>query len=55
MAGVDVAEVRLDHGESLPIPDALAFDAEMDLDEPIHLHLRASSEVEIVPAGVVVP
>jgi hypothetical protein len=27
----------------------------MDLEEPIYLHLRASSDVSEVPAGVVAP
>ena len=52
---VDMAELRLDCGLAIPIPNALAIDPDMDLDEPIHLHLRVSSTVEIVPSGVVVP
>jgi hypothetical protein len=50
-----VAEVRLELGEPLPRPDPSATDPEMDLEEPIFLHLLASSEVAVAPAGVVVP
>lgn len=52
---IDVAELHLENGEPLPTPDPLRTDVEADLDEPIHLHLRASSAVDEVPAGVVVP
>lgn len=52
---IDVAEVRLELGEPLPRPDPSATDPEMDLEEPIFLHLLASSEVAVAPAGVVVP
>jgi predicted RNase H-like HicB family nuclease len=50
---LDMAETRLDLGQSLPRPDANATDPEMDFEEPIYLHLSASSEVEQAPAGEV--
>ncbi len=52
---LDVAETRLELGEPFPRPDPLATDPEMDLEEPIYLHLTASSGVSQAPAGVVVP
>lgn len=55
LALVDVTETLLGLGEALPRPDPAVSDAEMDLEEPIFLHLRASSEVSQEPAGVVVP
>jgi hypothetical protein len=55
LALVDVAETLLGLGEPLPRPDPAVSDPEMDLEEPIYLHLVASSEVSQEPAGVVVP
>ena len=55
IALIDVAETLLDIGEALPRPDPSASDLEMDLEEPIYLHLSTSSEVTREPAGVVVP
>ncbi len=55
MALLDVAETRLELGEPLPRPDPSVTDPEMDLEEPIYLHLSASSAVSQGPAGVVVP
>jgi hypothetical protein len=55
LALVDVAEALLGLGEALPKPDPTATNPEMDLEEPIFLHLVASSEVSQEPAGVVVP
>ncbi|VTT97055.1 Uncharacterized protein OS=Candidatus Entotheonella sp. TSY2 GN=ETSY2_02280 PE=4 SV=1 [Gemmataceae bacterium] len=52
---IDVAETLLGLGEPLPRPDPSATDPEMDLEEPIYLHLSASSAVVEEPAGVVVP
>lgn len=52
---LDMAETRLLMGEPLPLPNPEATDHEMDITEPIYLHLRASTEVNIVPAGIVVP
>jgi predicted RNase H-like HicB family nuclease len=51
---IDMAELSLERGEALPIPNPLLTDVEFDLDEPIHLHLSASTQVHEVPAGVVV-
>lgn len=51
VALVDVSEAALEYGEPLPVPDPTATDPEMDLEEPIYLHLTASTEVREVPAG----
>ena len=53
VALVDVAEAAVESGQPLPIPDPKILDAEMDIKEPIDLHLRASTAVREVPAGVV--
>lgn len=50
---VDLAETALESGQPLPIPDPAVTDAAMDIEEPIYLHLGASSEVREVPAGIV--
>jgi hypothetical protein len=50
---LDVAETRLQLGQPLPTPDPSATDAEMDIEEPIYLHLSASSEVLETPTGAV--
>jgi predicted RNase H-like HicB family nuclease len=50
---LDVAETRLELGQSLPMPNPNATDPEMDFEEPIYLHLSASSEVAQIPAGEV--
>ena len=55
LALVDVAETFIGLGKALPKPDPSVSDPEMDLEEPIFLHLVASSEVSQAPAGVVVP
>lgn len=55
LALLDVAETALELGQPLPRPNPLVSDAEMDIEEPIYLHLRASTEIEVVPAGVVTP
>ena len=55
VALIDVAATLLELGQPLPHPDPQVSDAEMDIEEPIYLHLRASSDVEEVPAGVVAP
>ena len=51
---LDLANYSLDCGEPLPMPDPTLSDLEADIEEPIHLHLRASTAVDLVPAGVVV-
>lgn len=50
---LDVAETRLELGQPLPTPNPLATDPEMDFEEPIYLHLSASSAIEQTPAGEV--
>lgn len=49
----DVAEAAIEAGEPLPTPDFTATDAEMDIEEPIYLHLVASTDVKETPAGAV--
>jgi len=48
---LDVAETRLELGQSLPTPNSQATDPEMDFEEPIYLHLSVSSDVDQMPAG----
>jgi hypothetical protein len=55
LALIDVAETLLELGQPVPVPNPQISDMEMDIEEPIYLHLRASSAVEEVPAGVVAP
>ena len=50
---LDVAEARLEFGRPLPTPNPNATDPEMDFEEPIYLHLSASTEIEQTPAGEV--
>ncbi|MDX1944123.1 MAG: hypothetical protein SFU86_01850 [Pirellulaceae bacterium] len=52
---LDVAESALETGMPLPVPNPLASDPEMDVEEPIYLHLQVSSGVQQVPVGVVTP
>ena len=52
---LDVAETRLELGEPFPYPNSSTTDPEMDLEEPIYLHLVVSSSVSIGPAGVAAP
>jgi hypothetical protein len=49
VALVDVAEAAVESGQALPVPNPEVFDPEMDLEEPIYLHLRASAGVREVP------
>ena len=42
-------------GQAIPVPDPGASDPDMDVEEPIYLHLRASTEISVEPAGVVAP
>jgi len=46
---VDMAETQLLRGAALPLPNPSQSDPEADLEEPIHLLLRASSRVEVTP------
>ncbi len=50
----DLAELCLERGELLPVPDPSRSDPDADVEEPLYLHLRASTAVEVIPAGVVV-
>lgn len=50
---LDMAETRLGLGQNLPAPNSSATDAEMDIEEPIYLHLSTSTEVVETPAGEV--
>ena len=50
---LDLAETRLELGQSLPTPNPGTTDPDMDFEEPIYLHLTASSEVEETPTGEV--
>jgi predicted RNase H-like HicB family nuclease len=52
---VDLADLCLERGEPLPIPDPSLSDPDADIEEPLHLLLRASTAVELNPCGVVVP
>lgn len=53
VALVDVAEAAVEAGQPLPVPDANVSDPEMDIEEPIYLHFRASTGVREVPTGAV--
>lgn len=55
VALIDVAETLVERGEALPLPNSELTDVEMDLEEPIYLHLRASTAVDEVATGVVAP
>ncbi len=46
---VDMAETALLKGESLPMPDPKCSDLESDIEEPIHLLLKAASHITVVP------
>jgi len=46
---VDMAELYLEEGKSLPRPDPKATDPESDLEEPLYLLLAAASRVAVVP------
>lgn len=50
---VDVTEAHLELGQSLPVPNPQVSDPEMDIEEPIYLHLNVSTDVAVTPAGVV--
>ena len=49
----DMAETSLLKGEALPQPDPSRADPEADLEEPIHLLLKATSRVVLVPQELV--
>ena len=50
----DLAELCLERGELLPVPNPSQSDPDADLEEPLYLRLRASTSVEVLPSGVVV-
>jgi hypothetical protein len=50
---LDIAETHLELGQPLATPNPNATDPDMDFEEPIYLHLTASSQVEETPAGEV--
>jgi hypothetical protein len=54
LALVDVAEAAMQIGQPLPVPNPQVRDLDMDIEEPIYLHLQVSSDVQEVPAGLVV-
>ena len=55
VALVDVAETLWELGQPLPVPNPQLSAVEMDIEEPIYLHLRASTALAEVPAGVIAP
>jgi predicted RNase H-like HicB family nuclease len=46
---VDMAETNLLKGEALPGPDPAVSDPESDIEEPIHLILKAAAHVSVDP------
>jgi len=52
---VDMAETCLLHGDPLPLPDPAVTDPESDIEEPIHLLLKAASRVDLVPQDTAAP
>ncbi|MBW3596849.1 MAG: hypothetical protein KY475_06180 [Planctomycetes bacterium] len=46
IALIDVAETCFEQGQAIPQPNPLVTDEEMDLEEPIYLHLTASMDVK---------
>lgn len=46
---VDMAETNLLHAEPLPLPNPEITDPDADLEEPIHLLLKASSRIAFIP------
>jgi predicted RNase H-like HicB family nuclease len=45
----DMAEISLQRGEPLPLPNPASTDPESDLEEPIYLLLQAATHVAEVP------
>ena len=50
---VDMAETNLLHGEPLPVPNPNCTDPDADLEEPIHLFLKAAPRVTLVPQEII--
>lgn len=47
---VDMAEICLETGEPLPLPEPSLTGPEADLEEPFHLLMQATTRVEVVAA-----
>ncbi|MEP7148858.1 MAG: type II toxin-antitoxin system HicB family antitoxin [Acidobacteriota bacterium] len=47
----DMAETNIMLGEALPKPNPDAKDSDSDFDEPIHLILKAATQVTVRPRG----
>jgi predicted RNase H-like HicB family nuclease len=54
IALIDVAEAAIESGLLLPAPNPTILDPEMDIEEPIYLHLQASADVREEPVGTLV-
>ncbi|HEY1066978.1 MAG TPA: hypothetical protein VGE52_12735 [Pirellulales bacterium] len=52
---VELAEFYIERGRPLPRPNPLITSLDADLEEPLYLHLRASTGVKLKPSGIVVP
>ncbi len=50
---VDLAELHIERGEPLPLPDSSLTGQDADLDEPIYLLIQAASRVALVPQDVI--
>ncbi len=50
---VDMAETNLMQGDPLPLPDPSRRNPDADLEEPIHLLLKAARRVELTPQDAV--
>jgi predicted RNase H-like HicB family nuclease len=48
VALLDAAEAALESGMPLPLPNPLLSNPEMDIEEPMYLHLHVSSRASIV-------
>ncbi len=55
VALIDVAEAAIVTGQPLAVPSPGISNSEMDIEEPIYLHLQISSDVTELPVGLVVP
>lgn len=49
----DMAETNILMGDPLPVPDPNASNPEADLEEPIHLILKAGTRIKVTPAALV--
>jgi predicted RNase H-like HicB family nuclease len=50
---VDLAELHIERGEPLPLPDPSLTGQDADLDEPIYLLIQAASRVAHVPQDAI--